>query len=112
MAAFAVLAWPPGDERSLAVKAVNGLADPAGSLPTLPGPLDLGLDDDADAVSVHDSQVAEYDRLYASSTMMRVRLRLKVATEPFNPATERQVLTAIGVLSALGLWQFGGRERR
>jgi hypothetical protein len=110
VAALVIIAWPPEQDRSLALKAVNWLADPANTLPTLPGPLAPGLDDDADAVTVHDTEMAEYDRLFASSQTMRIRLRLKVAADPFNPSTERQVLTALGVLTAIGVWQRGFRR--
>jgi hypothetical protein len=110
VAAFVIIAWPPDQDRSLALKAVNWLADPANTLPTLPGPLAPGLDDDADAVTAHDTEMAEYDRLFSSSQAMRIRLRLKVAADPFNASTERQVLTAFGVLAAIGIWQRGARR--
>jgi hypothetical protein len=110
--AFVIVAWPPEQARSVALKAVNWLADPTDTLPTLPGPLAPGLDDDADAVTAHDTQMAEYDRLFASSRAMRIRLTLKVAGDPFDPSTERQVLTAIGVLTGLGVWLRGARRSR
>jgi hypothetical protein len=110
VAAFVIIAWPPDQDRSLALKAVNWLADPTSTLPTLPGPLAPGLDDDADAVTAHDTEMAEYDRLFASSPTMRIRLRLKVAADPFNPSTERQILTALGVLTGIGVWQLGFRR--
>jgi hypothetical protein len=112
IAVFIVVAWPPGQDRSLAVKAVNWLADPANTLPTLPGPLAPGLDDDADAVTAHDTEMAEYDRLFASSAMMRIRLTLKVAADPFNPSTERQILTVLAILTGLGIWQHSARRPR
>jgi hypothetical protein len=112
VAALVIIAWPPGQDRSLALKAVNWLADPADTLPTLPGPLAPGLDDDADAVTAHDTEMAEYDRLFSSSPTMRIRLRLKVAADPFNSSTERQVLTALGVLAGIGIWQRGARRPR
>jgi hypothetical protein len=111
VAAFVIVAWPPEQARSLALKTVNWLADPTNTLPTLAGPLAPGLDDDADAVTAHDTEMAEYDRLFASSRTMRIRLTLKVAGDPFDPSTERQVLTAIGVLTALGVWLRGARRR-
>jgi hypothetical protein len=104
VAAFVIVAWPPEQARSLLLKAVNWMADPTSSLPTLPGPLAIGLDDDADAVTAHDTQMAEYDGLFASSRLMRIRLELKVAADPFDPSTERQLLTGLGVLTALGVW--------
>src|SRR5439155_15587228 len=87
VAAFIIVAWPPEQDRSLAVKAVSWIVDPTNVLPTLPGPLAPGLGDDTDAVVAHDSQMSEYDRLYNSSKMMRTRLELKVAKDPFNPST-------------------------
>jgi hypothetical protein len=110
VAVFVIVAWPPEQSRSLALKAVNWLADPVNQLPTLPGPLAPGLDDDADSVTAHDTQMAEYDRLFASSQTMRIRLRLKVAADPFSGSTERQVLTALGVLTGIGIWQRGFRR--
>ena len=112
VAALIIVAWPPEQDRSLALKVVNWLADPADTLPTLPGPLAPGLDDDADAVTAHDTQMAEYDKLFASSRTMRIRLTLKVAADPFNPSTERQVLTALGVLTGIAVWQRGARRPR
>ena len=112
VAALVIIAWPPEQDRSLALKAMNWLADPADTLPTLPGPLAPGLDDDADAVTAHDTQMAEYDRLFATSKTMRIRLRLKVAADPFNPSAERQVLTVLGVLTGIGIWHRGARQPR
>ena len=112
VAALVIIAWPPEQDRSVALKAVNWLADPANTLPTLPGPLAPGLDDDADAVTAHDTEMAEYDRLFASSKTMQIRLRLKVAADPLNSSTERQVLTALGVLTGIGIWQRGARRPR
>jgi hypothetical protein len=48
-----------------------------------------------------------YDELYVKGGWTRTRLELKVASDPFNPATERQVLTGIGVLTAFLVWRFG-----
>jgi hypothetical protein len=36
VALFVVCAWPPGDDKSLAVKFVNWAVDPRGELPILP----------------------------------------------------------------------------
>ena len=52
-----VCAWPPQDDRSLAMKIVNWAVDPDGTLPVLPDPLALGHGDDPDAVAEHDVQV-------------------------------------------------------
>jgi hypothetical protein len=105
VAVLVVLAWPPDAGRSLLFKAIAGAADPAGSLPALPPPLPMGLDDDGDAVSAHDAQEAAYYRQYNSSTVARWRMRLKAAREPLDPVTERQLLVGVVVLSALLVWR-------
>jgi hypothetical protein len=107
LALFVLVAWP-AHNGSLAVKAVRWLADPSGSLPQLPGPLAMGLDDNADAVAVHDAEEAEYYRLSASSGFARLRLRLRDATDPFDPTTERQLLSGIAVLGILLVWRLAG----
>ncbi len=65
----------------------------------------MGLDDDGDAVAAHDAEEAEYNRLYSSSSITRLRLRLKTATDPLEPSTERQILAGIGVLTILAAWR-------
>jgi hypothetical protein len=105
VAVFLILCWPPDHGRSLAVKATNWLADPTNSLPTLPEPLPIGLDDNGDAVAEHDALEAEYYRQYESSRLTRLRMRLKAANEPFDPTTERQILAGLGILSALVVWR-------
>ena len=50
------------------------------------------------------------DELYAQGGWMRKRLELKVASDPFNRATERQLLVAFGVLSAFLVWRFSGKK--
>jgi hypothetical protein len=105
-----VAAWPADQDRSLALKAVNYLVDPAGSLPILPGPLAISVEDDADAVAEHDGMTIDYERLYDTSWWMRTRLELKVARDPFNPSTERQLLTAFGVVAALLVWRLDARR--
>jgi hypothetical protein len=37
---------------------------------------------------------------------------LKVARDPLNPSTERQLLVALGVLTAFLVWRFGHKETR
>ena len=101
--------WPPSADRSLAVKFVNWAVDPRDQLPTLPGPLAFGQGDDPAAVGVHDLQTRMYDELYAKGGWTRTRLELKVARDPFNPSTERQVLVAIGVVTAFVTWRMSGR---
>ena len=103
--------WPPQDERSLAVKFVNWAVDPRGQLPVPPEPLPLGLGDDPEAVEIHDAEVRLYDDLYRQGGWTRRRLELKVAGDPFNPATTRQLLVAAVVLTALYAWRLGsGRD--
>jgi hypothetical protein len=104
-----VALWPPAEDRSLAVKFVNWAVDPNDRLPTLPGPLALGQSDDPNAVNAHDMHTRMYDELYNKGGWTRVRLEMKVAKDPFNPATERQVLVALGVLAAFLVWRFGAR---
>ena len=111
VAVLVVLAWPPDKGQSLAVKAVRWAVDPAGALPDLPAPLPMALDDDGDAVAAHDALETEYYRVRDSSATKRWRMTLKVAAEPFDPSTERQLLVGLGVLSALGVWRLNRRER-
>jgi len=111
-AALLVLAWPGDTGRSLVVKAVNWAVDPAGSLPTLPAPLPMALDDDGDAVPAHDAQETEYYRVRDRSVITRWRMTLRDAGDPFDPSTERQLLVAVAVLSALGVWRLDSRRSR
>jgi len=101
VALLVVFVWPPGEDRSLAAKFVNWVVDPRDALPVLPPQLGLGLGDDPDAVAAHDMETQRYDALYLKGGWTRRRLELKVARDPFNPSTERQLLTAIGVVIAL-----------
>jgi len=102
-----VALWPPSDDRSLAVKLINWSVDPADALPTLPGPLALGQSDEPALVDAHDLQTRMYDELYARGGWTRLRLELKVACDPFNPSTERQLLVAFGVLTVFLVWRLG-----
>jgi hypothetical protein len=104
-----IAAWPPEKGRSLGVTTLNWAVDPAGSLPTMPAQLPMSLDDNGDAVAAHDAELSEYYRLHASSTMTRVRMDLKTATDPFDPITEREILVGLGILSALAVWRLSGR---
>jgi hypothetical protein len=110
VALFVVCAWPPGDDKSLAVKFVNWAVDPGSELPILPDQLALGMGDDPDAVNERDVQVQKYDALYLKGGWTRKRLELKVARDPFNPATERQLLVGLAVATALIAWRLGGRS--
>ena len=100
------LAWPPVQGQSLAVTFVQWAVDPGGTLPILPGPFAPGLGDDLEAVNAHDLQTRMYDELYARGGLTRLRLELKVARDPFDPATERQVLTLVGVVAGFLIWRF------
>jgi len=112
VALLLVSLWPPAEDRSLALKFVNWIVDPADSLPTLPPPLTFGQSDDYAAVEAHDLQTRMYDELYAKGGWTRRRLELKVAGDPFNAATERQLLVSVGVLTAFLVWRFGGGSPR
>ena len=103
-----VVAWPPHEGNSLAVKIVNWAADPTGQLPVLPPQLGMGLGDDPQVVELRDAQVRRYDDLFNQGGLMRRRLELKVATDPFNPVTERQLLLVVGVLVWFAAWRLGG----
>jgi hypothetical protein len=110
VAMLIVVLWPPRDDRSLAMKFVNWAVDPRNDLPTLPDQLGFGVGDDPDAVYRHDLQVQQYDALYLQGGWTRLRLQLKVAGDPFNPATERQLLVGLGALTALVAWRWRGRR--
>src|SRR5262249_10866672 len=107
-----ILGWPAEHGRSLGVKAANWLVDPSNSLPTLPEPLPMGLDDDGDAVSAHDAQESEYYRQYGSSRVMQVRMTNKTASDTFDHSTERQILIGIAILSALVVWRLDKKPGR
>lgn len=107
---FLILSWPPDKGRSLGVKIANWLADPRNTLPTMPAPLPIALDDNGDAVTEHDALEAEYYRQYQSSGVRHFRMMLKEATDPFDPSTERQILAGIGILSALAVWRINGKR--
>lgn len=105
VALLLVALWPPTDDRSLAVTFVNWAVDPGDRLPTLPDPLAFGQSDDLEAVNAHDLQTRMYDELYQKGGWTRMRLDLKVAEDPFNPGTERQILVVIGVVTAFLVWR-------
>jgi hypothetical protein len=107
-AALLILAWPPREGGSLGIKAIRWLADPMDTLPSQPPPLPMGVGDDGDAVAAHDAEEAEFFRVYNGSSTARLRMRLKVVDEPLDPATERQLLTAVGILAGLGVWGLNG----
>jgi hypothetical protein len=111
-AVLIVTAWPPRDGKSLGAKFVNWAVDPTNQLPTLPDQLALGHGDDPDAVNARDMQVQQYDALYLKGGWTRKRLELKVAGDPFDPGTERQLLTVVAVLVGLLVWRSGSRHTR
>jgi hypothetical protein len=100
-----VIAWPPDNDRSLLMKAVNWAVDPGNALPTLPPQLGMGMGDDPIAVEERDAQVRAYDTLQNRGGWMRRRLELKVATDPFNKSTTRQLLLACGIVAAFIAWR-------
>lgn len=93
-----VCAWPPERGQSLLLKGVHRAADPWGTLPFLPEQLDFGLSDDPQAVELRDELVRRYDVALASGPLTRARLSLKVLDDPFDRATERQILLLLGVV--------------
>jgi hypothetical protein len=111
VAALAILAWPPDAGRSLGAKALNRMVDPSDALPALPPPLPMSLGDNGDAVAAHDALEAEYYRRRDSSSLTRWRMQLKEAGDPFEPQTQRQLLAAMVVLSALGVWRLNAAGR-
>lgn len=91
------------------LKFVNWAVDPRGELPVLPPQLGYGVGDDPRAVEERDEQVRRYDELYSRGGWTRTRLTLKVADDPLNPATERQLLLAAAAVAVFAVSRFGGR---
>jgi len=94
------------------MKFVNWAVDPADRLPTLPPPYGPGEGDDLEAVNAHDLQTRMYDELYTKGGWTRLRLELKVARDPLNAATERQLLAALGVITGFLVWRRGSSKLR
>ena len=94
---FIVSAWPPAEGRSLLMRTVNWGVDPSDTLPILPPQLGYGLSDDPQAVEIRDELVRRYDQAFALGGLTRLRLELKVAGDPFEPALARQLLLMFGV---------------
>jgi hypothetical protein len=69
----------------------------------------MSLDDNGDAVTAHDAELAEYYRALDRSATTRWRMRLKEGTDPLAPTMERQLLVGLMVLGALGVWRISGR---
>jgi hypothetical protein len=110
VALLIVFLWPPRDSKSLALKLVNWAVDPWNELPMLPPPLPLGAGDDPQAVEIHDIQTQQYDAIHQRGGWSRMRLELKVADDPLDPSTERQILTAVAVVAAFLGWRWS-REK-
>jgi hypothetical protein len=111
VATLIVVAWPPRDDRSLAMKVVNWAVDPFDQLPVLPPQLGFGEGDDVDAVNARDAIVRHYDELYRQGGWTRRRLLLKVAEDPIRASTMRQLLTGVGVMTVLLVWRSAVRRR-
>lgn len=111
VALLIVFLWPPRDHKSLALKFVNWVVDPRDELPILPDQLPLGSGDDPAAVAIHDIQTQQHDALYQKGGWTRMRLELKVASDPLDPSTERQLLTGVAVVTAFLGWRWGGRKK-
>jgi hypothetical protein len=105
VAMLLVLAWPPERGRSLGVKALSWIVDPAAALPAFPPPLPIGLDDDGDAVAAHDALESAYYESRDRSGFTRWRMAVKEMRDPVDPQTGRQLLVAIGVIGALAVWR-------
>jgi hypothetical protein len=112
VALLIVLAWPMAQGSSLAIKGLGRLVDPLDTLPDLPPPLPLGLDDDGDAVSRHDAAERSYYDERDRSPLNRLRMAVKSTEDPFEPATERQLLIGLAVLALLGVWRLEGSRTR
>lgn len=111
VAVVVILGWPPDAGRSLGAKLVNWGVDPRNTLPSMPPPLPMGLDDDGDAVAAHDLLERSYYDERNRSAATRLRIDLKNSTDPFDRTTQRQLLVGIGLVSALLIWQMDGRRR-
>lgn len=106
-----IVLWPPVNERSLAVKFTNWVVDPGNRLPILPPQFAVGEGDNFQAVEARDAIVRAYDELYNRGGLTRMRLNLKVANDPFNPSTERQLLLAFAAVAVFLVWrEEGGRS--
>ena len=112
VALLMVFVWPPTGRQESRGQVRELGCGPRDELPVLPDQLALGLGDDPDAVAAHDLQTQQYDALYLKGGWTRKRLELKVARDPFNPSTERQVLTGIGVLTAFVVWRIAAGSRQ
>jgi hypothetical protein len=67
--------------------------------------------DDKRAVEERDALVRRYDDLYNQGGWTKARLKLKVADDPLNPATERQLLLAAAAVAVFAVSRFGSRAK-
>jgi hypothetical protein len=104
-----IAAWPPDNDKSLAMKFVNWTVDPWRQLPILPPQLGFGVGDDPVEVEERDAEVRRYDDFYNRGGWTRTRLELKVANDPLNRSTTRQVLLAVAAIALFAVWRAGGR---
>jgi hypothetical protein len=111
VALLAVLAWPPDQGSSLGAKLLGRLVDPFDTLPALPPPLPIGLDDDGDAVTEHDALVRSYYDVRDRSTMTRWRMAAKLVGDPLEVSTQRQLVIALVVAAGLLVWMIEGSRR-
>ena len=111
VAVLVILGWPPDSGRSPGAKLVNWGADPRNTLPSMPAPLPMGLDDDGDAVAAHDLAERSYYDERDRSAITRLRIDLKNTSDPFERSTQRQLLVGLAVVGALLVWQMDGRGR-
>ena len=74
-----------------------------------PPQLGYGVRDDPQAVQARDAQVRRYDELYNQGGWTRTRLELKVADDPLNASTERQLLLAVAAVAVFAVWRSGRR---
>lgn len=100
---------------AVAAEQVLGRARRRTHAPRRPHPLDdahglhLGIEHlNPPVPAIGDVQL--YDSLYMQGGWTRRRLLLKVADDPFNKSTTRQMLIALGLLTALVVWRSAARK--
>lgn len=106
-----VVVWPPQGGKSLALTMLNWAVDPSDQLPVLPPQLGMGLGDDPLLVEARDAEVRRFDEAFNAGGWTRQRLLLKVAGDPYDPTTTRQVLLVLGVLAWFVVWRVAGGGR-
>ena len=73
----------------------------------------MSLDDDGDAVAEHDLLENAYLQARDRSSMVRFRMDVKDAADPFDTSTQRQLLVGLAVVGALVVWRLdAGRPVR